>query len=117
MKYLLCLPALFLCSLLIGQSNIVNSPSEKVILDNHKVKVIEFTSQPQEDICGAGMHYHEPHLTVVLTDVKIQITSENGNSQDVEVESGTSMWLESETHSVINKGNKLARVLLVFLKE
>ena len=117
MKYLMFIPTLFLCSSLLGQSNIANSSDKKVILDNDKLKVIEFTSQPQDDICGPGMHYHEPHLTVVLNDVKVQITSEDGNSQEVEIESGTSMWLESETHSVINKGDKQARVLLVFLKE
>ena len=117
MKNYLFLPALFFCSVLMGQSNDPQASSEKVIVDNDKMKVVEFVSSPHDGVCGEGMHHHEPHLTVVLTDAKVQVTTEDGEAQDLEVKSGTSIWFESETHSVINIGDEPAKMLLVYLKE
>ena len=117
MKNFLYLPMLFLSSVLLGQNYISNEPGEKVILDNDQLKVIEHISMPQGDVCGVGMHHHEPHLTVVLSDAKVQITSENGESQVIEANAGLTIWSESETHSVINKGDKPTKMLLVYVKE
>lgn len=116
MKYLLYLPMLFLCSLLMAQNQIIKESSEKVILENEELKVIEFSSLPQGDVCGKGMHHHEPHLTVALTDVKVRVTPDEGDSQEVEIKSGSSIWFESDTHSAINIGDKPTKVILVYLK-
>jgi quercetin dioxygenase-like cupin family protein len=107
----------FFCFVQIGWSQNSVESSDKVILVNDKIKVIEHSSVPQGNVCGVGMHYHEPHLTVVLTDAKVQITSEGGESQEVEVKSGTSLWFESETHSVINIGENPTKMLLIYPKE
>jgi len=117
MKYLLTATLVFSCYWLMGQINQEHPLGEKVILDNEKMKVVEHFSLPQGDVCGEGVHKHQPHLTVVLTDAKVQITPEGGESQKVEVKSGTSIWSESETHSVINKGDKPTKMILVYLKE
>lgn len=98
----------------IGLSQNSVESTDKVILENDNLKVIEHSSVPQGDVCGVGMHFHEPHLTVVLTDAKVQITSEGGESQEVEVKSGTSLWFESETHSVINTGENPTKMLLIY---
>jgi len=117
MKYFLFLPLLFLSTVLLGQDFKSGESSEKVVLDNDKLKVIEYYSLPQGNVCGEGMHHHEPHMTVVLSDAKVQITSENGESQIVEVKSGTTIWFDSETHAVINTGDEPAKMLLVYVKE
>ncbi|WP_163379495.1 cupin domain-containing protein [Cyclobacterium sp. SYSU L10401] len=117
MKYLLGLPMLFLCITLMGQVQNSQESNEKVLIDNDKVKVFEHSSLPKGEVCGEGMHHHEPHLTVILTDAKVQITPDNGKPQVIEVKSRTSMWFESETHSVINKGDKPTKMVLVYLKE
>lgn len=117
MKNYLFLPALFFCSMLMGQSDGPKASTEKVIVNNDKMKVVEFVSIPNGNVCGEGMHHHEPHLTVVLTDAKVQVTTEEGEAQDLEVKAGTSIWFESETHSVINIGDEPAKMLLVYLKE
>lgn len=116
MKYLLFLPLLFLSTVLLGQDFKSVESGEKVVLDNDKLKVIEYYSMPQDNVCGKGMHHHEPHMTVVLSDAKVQITSGNGESQTVEVKSGTTIWFDSETHAVINVGDEPTRMLLVYLK-
>lgn len=104
-------------SVLMGQSQNPEASTDKVILDNDRMKVIEHSSVPQGSVCGEGMHYHEPHLTVVLTDAKVIITSEGGETQEVEVESGTSLWFDSETHSVINMGENPTKMLLIYPKQ
>jgi len=118
MKYLLFLPMLFFCFLSMGQDLVSEEPSEKVILENDKMKVVEHFSLPQGDVCGIGMHHHKPHLTIVLTDAKVQITPENGETQEVEVESGTTIWFDAaETHSVLNLGGQPTKMILVYLKD
>ena len=117
MKYLLFASMIFLSCTVEAQDQNSNEASEKVIIDNDKMKVVEFDSMPHGNVCGAGIHHHEPHLTVLLSDAKVQITAENGESQIVEAPSGMSIWSESETHSVINKGDQPTKMLLVYLKE
>jgi hypothetical protein len=41
--------------------------SERVILDNPRVRVIEYTSKPRGDVCGIGSHSHPAHVTIVLS--------------------------------------------------
>ncbi len=118
MKYLFLLPILFLCAVAIGQNPVTNEPGEKVIIDNEEMKVVEHISQPKGDVCGVGMHHHEPHLTIVLTDAKVRITAKNGEPQEMEVKSGTSIWFDAaETHSVSNIGDHPTKMILVYLKE
>ena len=117
MRNLLAMSLLFLCSIDVGRCQKMNDQYEKVILENGKLKVIEYFSNPRGDVCGLGMHYHAPHLTVALTDAKVQLIMENGESQEVEVPSGASFWSEAETHSVINSGTKPTKFILVFLKK
>lgn len=117
MKYLLLLPALLTYTLLMGQSNSSADPEGVVLVNNDKMRVIEHTSIPQGDVCGKGMHHHEPHLTVVLTDATVQIIPENGEPQEVEVKAGASLWFDAETHAVVNKGDQPTRIVLVYLKD
>lgn len=117
MKNLLYLPILFLFTSVLGQSHPINESSENVIMDNDKIKVVEFIGLPQNDVCGEGVHQHAPHLTLLLSDVKVQITSEDGKPQTVEAPLGTSIWSERETHSAINLGDQPTKVILVYLKE
>lgn len=118
MKNLLFFPLLLLCVVSIGQNPETNLSGEKVLIDNDKIKVVEHVSNPTGDVCGVGMHHHEPHLTIVLTDAKVRITPENGQPQEMEVKSGTSIWFDAaETHSVSNIGNQPTKMILVYLKE
>ncbi len=117
MKYYLILPMLFLCSVLIAQDQLSSESSEKLVIENEKLKVVEHFSMSQGDVCGEGLHHHEPHLTFVINDAKVQITTEEGEAQVIEVNSGTSIWSESEKHSVINIGENPTKMLLIYLKE
>ncbi|MCB0496784.1 MAG: hypothetical protein KDC79_11665 [Cyclobacteriaceae bacterium] len=118
MKKLLVVPALFVSSLLWAQDLTTVQSGEKVIVDNDKIKVVEFTSNPLGDVCGKGMHHHEPHLAILITDAKAKVTAANGESHKVTVPSGASFWIgDEETHSAINTGTQPTKMILVYLKE
>lgn len=99
-----------------GQSIDPLSETEKVLLDNDQVTAVEYTAAPQGNVCGKDMHHHKPHLTIVMSDAKVVLTTPDGKSQEVEVPSGTAIWSEEETHAVINKGDMPTKMILVFPK-
>lgn len=118
MKNLLILSLVLFCGTLVGQNLETPATGEKVIIDNDKIKVIEHVSIPKSDVCGVGMHHHEPHLTIVVSDAKVRITPENGDAQEMEIKAGASIWFDAaETHSVSNVGDKPTKMILVYLKE
>ncbi len=87
----------------------------KVTVDNNKVKVTEFTGLPGGDICGVGVHSHEPHLTILLSDGKVEVTR-NGKKEVQDVFKGLSFWSEAETHSVVNVGKDPVISMIVEVK-
>ena len=90
--------------------------TEKVIVDNDKMRVIEFVSNPGKDVCGKGKHTHPPHLSILLTDAKVTVTSSDGKTQVVDVPAGAAFWSPAETHIAINSGNKITRAYIVETK-
>src|SRR6267154_6535179 len=89
----------------------------KVVLDNDDVKVYVFESTPGKDVCGAGKHSHPAHLTVLLTDASITITSPDGKVSTKKLKSGTTFWSPAETHMVVNSGAGGVKCQLVEVKK
>ena len=118
MKQLFVLVACFFCFPFYGKSqqNSFVSDTIKVLLENEKVKVTEYVSNPGKDICGKGEHTHAPHLSILLTDATVTVTTTDGKTQVVDVTAGTTFWSEEETHIAINSGGKLARAYIVEVK-
>lgn len=110
----LCLLGISVC----GRSQVLSNPSDtiQVILDNDKMIVTEYVSTPGKDVCGKGKHSHAPHLTILLTDARIKLTTDDGKTQDFDLKAGTTFWSEAETHMAINNGNEAAKVYLVEVK-
>jgi len=99
-----------------SQQNPPVSDTIKVILENDKVKVTEYVSNPGKDICGKGKHTHAPHLSIMLTDAKATVTAPDGKTQIFDLKAGAAFWSEAETHIAINSGSKMARAYIVELK-
>ena len=99
-----------------SQQNIPVPDTIKVILENDKVKVTEYVSNPGKDICGKGKHTHAPHLSILLTDATVTVTPLDGKTQIVDLKAGAAFWSEAETHIAINSGSKIAKAYLVELK-
>ena len=96
-----------------GKSDDLIKDDIKVVFENDQLKVTEYESNSGKDVCGQGMHSHNAHLTITLTDVKAKVTTEDGQTQEAELPAGTTFWSNAETHIVINSGNKPAKVLLI----
>ena len=99
-----------------SQQNIPVPDTIKVILENDKVKVTDYVSNPGKDVCGKGKHTHGPHLSILLTDAKVTVTKADGKTQMVNVKAGTTFWSEAETHIAINSGSRLAKAYIVEVK-
>lgn len=106
----------------------------KVLIDNDKIKVTEYISQPGKDVCGTGKHSHVDHATILLSDAKVKtinadgvteietysaakhlyIVSKNGKTDKIPID-GT-FWVPGASHSVTNIGNKPLRFYIVETK-
>jgi hypothetical protein len=99
-----------------SQQAIRASDTIKVILENDKLRVTEYSSTPGRDVCGRGKHTHPPHLSILLTDAMVRQTTADGKVQDFDLKAGTAFWSEADTHIAINIGNKPAKAYLIELK-
>lgn len=89
----------------------------KVVLENEKLRVIEFNSRPGMGICGEGLHSHPAHLTIVLSDkAKARVKLPDGKVFLGENKLGDVFWSEAETHEVENISGRHVRALIVELK-
>ena len=89
--------------------------SYRVVLDNDRVRVLEYKSRPGLGVCGQGMHYHPAHVTISLTGAKLKKT-EAGKVTFPEVPPGHVFFADAETHSAEVIGGSGTRTYIVELK-
>jgi beta-alanine degradation protein BauB len=100
-----------------AQDAAVMQPSAyRVVLENDKLRVLEFNSRPGMGVCGSGVHSHPPHLTVVLSAAKARVKLPGSKTFVAAFKPGDVFWSEAETHEVENISGKDIRSLLVELK-
>src|SRR5262245_47864568 len=90
--------------------------AERVVLENARVRVLEYTSQPHGDVCGVGTHSHPAHLTIVLSPARDRATNQGGKPEETNMKAGDVYWSEGETHTDVNIGGTNSRVMVVELK-
>lgn len=73
--------------------------SYRVVLENERVRVLEFKSRPGFGVCGEGMHTHPDHVTVSLTGAKLKVTTPDGKAVFKDIAPGTVFFAPAETHS------------------
>ncbi len=94
---------------------VVQPRSYRLVLDNDKVRVLEFTARPGMGVCGVGIHSHPAHVTVLLTPAKVRV-AQNGRATLVEMKAGDSFYEPAVTHEVENYGGGEVRSLIIELK-
>ena len=87
----------------------------RVVLENDRVRVLEYRSRPGLGVCGQGMHYHPAHITVSLTGAKLRKT-QDGKVSLTEIPPGHVFFAEAETHSAEVIGGSGTRTYIVELK-
>ncbi len=97
-------------------ARVVDPRSYRVLLENERVRVLEYRSRPGLGVCGAGLHYHPAHVTVSLTGAKLKRTDEAGRVAFVEIKPGDVFYAEAETHTAEVIGGSGTRTYIVELK-
>lgn len=90
--------------------------SFRVVLENERVRVLEYRSGPGLGVCGQGVHYHPERVTVTLTEAKARITNAEGRTVVRELPAGQVFYAPAETHSVENVGGSGTRIYIIELK-
>lgn len=103
---------------LLAQDAVVSDPRLfRIVLENERVRVLEYRSRPGFGVCGQGMHYHPDRVTISMTGAKVKITSAQGSSRVVEVPSGHITFAPAVTHSTENMGGSGTRTYMIELKD
>src|SRR4051812_47555196 len=91
--------------------------SYRMVLENDRVRVLEYKSRPGLGVCGQGMHYHPAHVTVSLTGAKLKETTADGKANFVDVPPGHVFFSEAQTHSAEIVGGSGTRSYIIELKD
>jgi len=84
-----------------------------VLFENERVRLLEARLRPGD---SSAMHSHPDYLVYGLGDSKVTFTSASGESADVELKAGQTMWRDAEEHSAKNLGTTDVVALLFELK-
>jgi hypothetical protein len=101
----------------LAQDAVATAPRAfRVVLENERLRVLEYRSRPGLGVCGQGMHYHPDRVTVSLTGGKVRVTTADGRTVVREVAPGQVFYAAAETHSTENIGGAGTRTYIVELK-
>ena len=89
----------------------------KVAFENEKVRVIEYHSGSEKDICGFGMHTHPAHLYIMKTGAKQRIVTPDGKESFENAKAGDVGWAPAEQHIVENLSGKDAACYVIETKD
>ena len=90
--------------------------SYRVVVENDRVRVLEFKSRPGMGVCGQGMHSHPDHVTVSLTGAKLRVTTPNGKPTFEDVPPGAVFFEPAVIHSAEIIGGSGTRTYIIELK-
>ena len=86
------------------------------MLENDRVRVLEYKSRPGMGVCGQGMHSHPDHVTVSLTGAKLRVTTPDGKTTFEDIAPGAVFYAPAEVHSAEIIGGSGTRSYIVELK-
>ena len=91
----------------------VDPDNNKALFENDRVRIVESRYAPGST---SNMHSHPDLVAVALTPAKARFTLPDGQSVDMELQAGETLFLESTEHTIENTGTAEFRVILVELK-
>jgi quercetin dioxygenase-like cupin family protein len=89
---------------------------EKVVLENDKVRVVEFVLEPGVPM---GMHDHpRDRVEITITGGRVRVTAEDGKTREAEEKDGEVVFNNASKarHDVVNIGKTAVRAYHVELK-
>ena len=85
----------------------------KVVQENAKVRILDVRMKPGDK---TEMHSHPAVVACAITGGKFKFTSPDGQSMEIELDSGTAMYMDAVEHATENVGTTDGHVILVELK-
>ena len=85
----------------------------KVLFENEQVRLLDVRMKPGDK---SDQHSHPNYLLYALTGGKVKLTDASGQSAEVDIQAGDTMWREAEEHSAHNVGTTELQALNVELK-
>jgi len=86
----------------------------KVLLENDRVRVLDFTSSAGQKI---PMHSHPAYISYSISGAgKTKFTAPDGKTTEQAAKTGQATWHEAETHASEYVGTGTTHVLLIELK-
>jgi len=89
----------------------------KIAFENEKLRVIEYHTGSEKDICGFGMHTHPAHLYIMLTDAKLRTVTPDGKEIFEDAKAGEMGWASAEQHICENLQGNNAAVYVIEIKD
>ena len=91
----------------------MNEEKSKVLLDNHRVRVLELRLSPGE---REPLHSHPDYLVYVLSPATMRMIASDGSTKVVELAAGLLSFGPPTTHSGENVGKTTLHELIIELK-
>jgi quercetin dioxygenase-like cupin family protein len=80
----------------------------KVLFENDRGRMLEVSIQPGG---RTEMHSHPDYFAYMLSSGKVKFTTPSGETAELELPEGASMWREAEEHATENIGGTTVRGL------
>jgi quercetin dioxygenase-like cupin family protein len=84
-----------------------------VLFENEQVRLLDVRMRPGEE---SAEHSHPNYLLYATEGGRVKLTDPSGQSAEVDIHAGDTMWREAEEHSALNVGTTEIRALFVELK-
>ena len=85
----------------------------KVLFENERVRLLDVRMEPGAE---SAQHSHPDYLLHALSGGTVKLTDASGQSAEVEIKAGDTMWREAEEHSAANVGTTALHALFLELK-
>jgi beta-alanine degradation protein BauB len=106
--------AAFLCAAALAQDPAkTDGDKYKVILENDKVRVLEYRDKPGEK---THVHHHPDFVLYALDSFKRKLTFPDGKQVVKELKQGEVIWMKDQIHIGENVGSTETHALIVELK-
>ena len=73
----------------------------RVVFENERARVLDVRMKPGE---STSIHSHPDYVVYLLSGGKVRFTSPSGESAEVELPAGVSIWRKAEEHATDNIG-------------
>ncbi len=85
----------------------------KVVFENERLRLLEVAMAPG---ATTELHSHPDYLVYALSDGTVRLADASGQSGEVEIHQGDTMWRDAEEHSATNTGPAEMRALFIEMK-